>query len=306
MKLQKILKAGCKYLTSGDYRFIIHSEMSRYDTMEDEVYLKRKYKAAMGQPLDLKNPKTFNEKLQWIKLYDRNPIYTTMVDKVAVKDYVAGILGSRYIIPTLGVWQDSEDIDFDALPDRFVLKCSHNSGLGMCICQDKSKLDIPKVRRKLKKGLQQDYYLTGREWPYKDVPRRILAEQFMSDGGAELADFKVHCFHGEPKFVLVCQDRFSETGLTEDFFTPEWEHLPVKRPKHPNAAKPIPKPAELEQMLLLAARLAKDIPFVRVDFYIIEHQIYFSELTFFPASGFDHFEPRSWDDTFGSWLKLPK
>ncbi len=306
MNMKKLWRTGWKYLLDKDYRFAINSNRGKYDALPDEPYLRRKFRAHMGRELSLETPRTFNEKLQWLKLHDRDPRYVTMVDKVAVKDYVAEILGPEHIIPMLGVWQDPADIDFDALPEQFVLKCNHNSGLGMCICRDKARLDIPKVRQELHKGLEQNYYLTGREWPYRDVPRRILAEQFLSDGGAELADYKVHCFNGEPKFVLVCRDRFSETGLTEDFFNPDWNHLPVRRPKHPNAAKPIPKPAELEQMLAMAARLAEDIPFVRVDFYIIDHKICFSELTFFPASGFEHYEPRSWDETFGSWLKLPE
>ena len=229
-----------------------------------------------------------------------------MVDKCRVKDYVADIIGEEYIIPTLGEWESSEQINFDELPQKFVLKCNHNSGLGMCICKDKSKLDISKVKQKLSEGLSQDYYLTGREWPYKNVKRKILAEQFMESGPEGLTDYKVHCFDGVPKFILVCKDRFIESGLTEDFYSVDWEKMPVKRPKQEFSKTPIEKPKELEEILRLSKILSRNIPFLRVDFYIVEGKIYFSELTFFPASGFEKYEPENWDETFGSWLNLPK
>lgn len=306
-RVKHIFNKGCKYITDADYRFLLNaSKFHRYDALPDDVYLKRKYRATFGKELDLEQPETFNEKLQWLKLHDRNPQYVTMVDKHAVKEYIAGVLGERYIIPTIGVWDDPDEIDFDALPERFVLKCNHNSGVGMCICSDKSKLDVDKVRRELRKGLQEDYYLTGREWPYKDVPRKILAEAFMEDSSGEgLTDYKVHVFNGVPRFILVCKDRFKDTGLTEDFFSPEWELLEVRRPKHPNSAEVISRPEELDEILEISARLAENIPFVRVDFYIIDHRVYFSELTFFPASGFECYEPEKWDGIFGSWLELP-
>jgi hypothetical protein len=176
----------------------------------------------------------------------------------------------------------------------------------MCICKDKSKLDIAKVKRDLKKGLQQDYYLRNREWVYKDIPRKIICEQFMTNGGKELEDFKVHNFGGEAKFILVCRDRFSESGLTEDFFTPQWEHMPVKRPKLALASTPIPKPEQLEEMLRLSKILSEGIPFVRTDFYVIEGKVYFGEITFFPASGFAGFDPPEWDAKIGAWLNLPE
>ncbi len=243
--------------------------------------------------------------IQWLKLYDRKPEYTVMVDKYKARDYVSEKIGSQYLIPLLGVWDAPDEIDFGALPNKFVLKCNHNSGCGMCICKDKSTLNRKKVRADLKRGLHQDYYLTGREWPYKDVPRKIIAEQFMKSDEGGLTDYKVHCFNGEPKLILVCKDRFAASGLTEDFFSAEWEHLDIRRPSHPNASAAIARPDELPEMLELAKKLSENIPFLRVDFYIIEHKVYFSELTFFPASGFDRFVPDEWDDIFGSWLELP-
>lgn len=228
-----------------------------------------------------------------------------MADKYAVKTYVADAIGEQYIVPTLGVWDDPAAIDFEALPERFVLKCNHNSGLGMYICRDKTAMDVKTVRRGLKKGLKENYFLNAREWPYKDIPRKILAETYLSNGEEGLTDYKVHCFDGVPRFILVCKDRFSEGGLTQDFFTPDWEPMALKRPCCGRATDPIDCPDELEEILRLSAVLSQNIPFVRVDFYIVDHRVYFSELTFYPAAGFGAFDPSEWDEIFGSWLSLP-
>ena len=261
----------------------------------------------MAKELDLVEPKTLNEKLQWLKLHDHRPEYTMMVDKFGVRDYIQKVMGEEYLIPLLGVWESVDDIDFSALPDQFVLKCNHNSGLGMCICKDKSKLDVNKVKRELQKGMEQDYYLTGREWPYKNVQRKIIAEKFMKDiENDDLVDYKIHNFNGEPKFVLVCRDRFKNTGLTEDFYSIEWKKMDVKRPGIPNAKAILPRPEMLEKMLEFSRILAKDIPFLRTDFYVINQKIYFGELTFFPASGMVKFEPEKWDEEFGKWLEVKK
>lgn len=306
MNIASLLKKAKKYLTDAEYRFFIDANLlHKYDALPDAEYLERVWKFAFGSSLDFTKPTTFNEKLQWLKLYDRRPEYTVMVDKYKAREYIAQEIGEQYLIPLVGVWDSPDEIDFDALPNQFAMKCNHNSGLGMCICTDKSKLDIKKVRKGLKRGLKQDYYLTGREWPYKDVPRKIVAEQFLKSDEGGLTDYKIHCFNGVPKFILVCRDRFAESGLTEDFYTPEWAHMEVKRPKIPTAAEPMPKPEKLDEMLELAKKLSKDIPFIRIDFYLVEGKIYFSELTFFPASGFEGYDPPEWDKTFGAWLTLP-
>ena len=184
--------------------------------MDDKIFLEKYYKSIFHNTLDLKSPKTFNEKLQWLKLYDRRPEYTMMVDKYRVRDYIAKKIGEEYLIPLLGVWDDPDEINFENLPDQFVLKCNHNSGLGMCICKDKSKLNISEVKRNLRKGLSQNYYLTGREWPYKDVPRKILAEKFISDSKGNLVDYKFFCFNGAIDCVMLCTDR--ESGDTKFYF----------------------------------------------------------------------------------------
>lgn len=273
--------------------------------MSDEEYIRRMWRVRMGYELDLENPRTFNEKLQWLKLYDRNPLYTTMVDKVAAKDYVAGIIGEEHIIPTLGVWNDPDEIDFDALPEQFVLKCNHNSGLGMCICKDKSKLDIKRVKAELRKGLKQDYYLGGREWPYKNVPRKILAEQYMEDEVQEgLIDYKFYCFNGEPRLVHVHFDRFTAHGANA--YTVDWRLLSVDITEKSNPVKYIDCPAGLKDMVQCARELSENIPFVRVDFYSICNRVYFGELTFFPDSGYCSFSPPEWDYKMGDWITLPE
>ena len=273
--------------------------------LSTETYLRWRWMVKMGYPLPLDNPQTFNEKLQWLKVHDHNPLYSTMVDKYRVKEYVAQKLGAEYVVPLLGVWDRAEDIDWDCLPQRFVLKCTHDSS-GLVICKDKSKLDRRKTVKKLGKALKVNYFNKSREWPYKNVQRKIIAEQFLEDThGGDLADYKIHCFNGVPKVILVCKDRFTEHGLTEDFFSDKWEHLDVKRPHHPQAGHDIDTPAELQEMLRCASELAKDIPFVRVDFYTANNKVYFGELTFFPAGGMVKFEPEEWDYKLGSWTKLP-
>lgn len=300
MKILKVIK--------NPYKIFVHLAYKGYfSNMRDDKYLKKMYRGAMGKKMNLESPKTFNEKLQWLKLYNRKHEYTMMVDKYLVRDYIAKKIGEEYLIPLIGVWDDPDEIDFEKLPDRFVLKCNHNSGLGMYICKDKSKMDVQWIKNELRKGLNQDYYLTGREWPYKDVPRKIIAEQFMEEAsGSDLKDYKFFCFNGEPKMILVCADRFSKDGLRENFYDMKWNLMPVQRPKHPNTSYKIPMPKKLSEMTELARVLTKDISFSRIDFYEINGKIYFGEITFFPASGFEPFFPKEWDYTLGDWIQLPK
>lgn len=296
----------CNIIKNPYKLFLYLADKGYFKRLSDKKYLRLKYYAKMNNKLVFNDLKSFNEKLQWLKLYDRKPEYTMMVDKYKVREYIAEKIGEQYLIPLLGVWDAPDEIDFASLPDQFAIKCNHNSGLGMCICTNKSKLDIKIVKKSLSQGLKQDYYLTGREWPYKDVPRKIIAEQFLKSDAGGLTDYKIHCFNGVPKFILVCRDRFTESGLKEDFYTPEWERMSVKRPGIPNASLQSSRPEELGEMLTLAEKLSEDIPFLRVDFYLVEGKIYFSELTFFPASGFTGFDPPEWDRIFGDWLVLPE
>lgn len=272
----------------------------------DKQYLQMMYWLHLGRKLNLKNPKTFNEKLQWLKLYNHKPEYTIMVDKVKAKEYVAKLIGEEHIIPTLGVWDDPDDIDFDALPDQFVLKCNHNSGTGMCICRDKSKLDIEKVKAELRKGLKENYFMRWREWPYKNVPRKILAEKFMVDeSGTELKDYKIFCFNGEPRYCQVISDRNTDEKI--DFYDMHWKRLVGLvglNDKVHNSEYAIPCPESFENMKQMASLLAKSIPFSRIDFYEINHQAYFGEITFFPATGFGNFNPREWNVKIGDMITL--
>ena len=272
--------------------------------LSDRCYIKQYFYLKTGYSLNLENPKTFNEKMQWLKFNNQDPSYTEMVDKYAAKQYVASIIGNQYVIPTIGVFDNPNEIDFDALPNRFVLKCTHDSG-GIVICKGQASLNKDVVRKKLSAGLSRNYYRFSMEFPYKNVKPRILAEEFLTDGNIDLIDYKVHCFNGVPKLILVCKDRYSQTGLTEDFFTAEWEHLDVRRPTHPNSKGMIPRPLLLDEMLSLSRKLSEKIPFVRVDWYISNNRLFFGELTFFPASGMTPFVPKSYDDLFGSWIVLP-
>lgn len=270
---------------------------------DDKTFIKWDYYFGMGEFPNLDNPQRFNEKLQWLKLHDKHSEYTRMVDKYEAKEYVKEILGEEYIIPTLGVWERFEDIDFDSLPNQFVLKCTHDSG-GLVICPDKSKLDIEKARKKITKRLKRNQFWKHREYPYKDVKPRIIAEQFMVDeSGTELKDYKFFCFNGKCKMLFIATDRPFDTRF--DFYDTEFNHLPFIQ-GHPHATKEIKKPRGFEEMIRLAEVLSKGIPQVRVDFYDINGKIYFGELTFFHYSGNVRFQPDEWDYKIGEWLDLPK
>ena len=226
-----------------------------------------------------------------------------MVDKYDAKQYVADIIGEEYIIPTLGIWERAEDIEWDKLPNQFVLKCTHDSG-GLVICKDKAKLDITKATRELRKGLKRDYYWRNREWPYKDVKPRIIAEQYMEDEFGELRDYKFFCFDGKMKAMFIATDRSKESETCFDFFDADYNHLDFRN-GHPNAKVWPQKPQTYEKMIKLAERLSKGIPCLRVDLYDVNGKIYFGELTFSHWSGLKPFEPRDWDYQFGEWIELP-
>lgn len=269
----------------------------------DKCFLKLKFRLAMGKKLDLKNPETFNEKLQWLKLYDRKSEYTGMVDKYSVREYIAKTVGEEYLIPLLGVWERFEDIDFDCLPEQFVLKCTHDSG-GVVVCKNKVELDKESAREKINKSLKKNYFYQSREWPYKNIKPRIIAEKYMEDVSGGLTDYKFMCFNGEVKSCFTCTERFSSGGLKVTFFNEKWEKLPFER-GYPASAKEIARPANYAKMLQLSQELSKGIPFVRIDFYEVDGKIYFGELTFYPGSGMEIFRPEQWDYTFGSWIDLP-
>ena len=271
--------------------------------LSDKLYLQIKFWLCVGYWPDLKNPKTYNEKLQWLKLYDYHEEYTMMVDKVAAKDYVSSLVGDEYVIPTLGVYNTVDEIDWETLPNQFVVKSANDSG-GVVVCKDKNNLDIAASTAKLKNLGGRDYTKYNKEYPYKNVPHRFIAEEYIEDeSGFELKDYKFFCFDGKPEFLFVATGR-QQNDTRFDFFDTNFNHLKVLN-GHDNAdVRPV-KPMNFDKMLEVAEKLSKDIPHVRVDLYNVNGKIYFGELTFFHWSGMVPFEPIEWDYKFGEYLKLP-
>jgi hypothetical protein len=303
--MSRIVDVFSNFVNNPAIRMAYLSELGLYNRMSDDEYLKKKYKLIIGNELDLNNPKTFNEKLQWLKLYDRKPEYTMMVDKYKVREYVAKVIGEEYLIPLIGVWDSPDEINFDVLPNQFVLKCNHNSGTGMCICRDKSNLDIKRVKSELRKGLKENFYLGNREWVYKDVPRKIICEQYMEndEDSQGLTDYKLMCFNSKVKCSFTCTRRYSKEGVKVTFYDTNWKKMPFER-HYPSEIYPIPKPKSYDKMVEMAEKLSKNIPFVRVDFYEIKGKPYFGEMTFYPGAGLEEFRPEEWDRKLGDWIEL--
>jgi hypothetical protein len=303
------LKTLKTYITRPTRLLIRVGKNSFLKKMSDEKYLKMIFEDAMGYPLNLKNPKTYNEKLQWLKLYDRKPVYTKMVDKYEAKKYAADIIGEEHIIPTLGVWDSFDEIDFDTLPEQFVLKCTHDSG-GLVICRDKSKLNKEAAREKIERCLQRNYFWSSREWPYKDVKPRVIAETYMEDENEAkgLTDYKFFCFNGKPEMIYVSQGLEDHSTASISFYDMKGLPMPFRRRDFKPMKEGFQVPANFDTMAEFAGRIAKAImcPFVRVDLYSVNGKIYFSEITFFPCSGMVPFEPKEWDEILGSWIDLTK
>ena len=271
--------------------------------LDDKTFIKLEYFSGMRKLPNLDNPTTYNEKLIWLKLHDKHDEYAQLVDKYEAKEFVRKLIGDEYIIPTLGIYNSFDEIDFDNLPNQFVLKTTHDSG-GVVVCPDKSVFNKESARKKLEKSLKNNYFYEHREYPYKNVPPRIIAEKYMVDeSGTELKDYKFFCFDGKCKMLFIATDR-SVGDVKFDFFDTEFNHLPFKQ-GHPWATKEIKKPAGFEKMIKIAEILGKGFPHVRVDLYDINGKIYFGELTFFHFSGNVPFVPSEWDKKIGEWLKLP-
>lgn len=271
----------------------------------DKKYLKKMYKLVMGKELDIENPKTFNEKLQWLKIHDRKKIYTKMVDKYDAKEYITNLIWEGYVIPTIGVYNSFDEIDFDKLPKQFVIKCTHDSG-GYVICKDKSKLNIEEAREKINASLKNNYYWNWREWPYKNIKPRIIIEEYMEDKKAkELIDYKFMCFNGKPEMLFTCSERFSKDGVKVTFFDLDFKRLPFTR-HYPAAKSKIEKPVNFEKMIEFSEKLSQGTIFLRVDFYEINNKLYVGELTFYPGAGVEEFDPEEWDYKLGELIKLPK
>ncbi|MGI5056610.1 ATP-grasp fold amidoligase family protein [Treponema socranskii] len=295
------IKNYIRALFDSDWRFCRLAARGFYNWLPDDLYLKRLFKAKMGYELNLENPQTFNEKLQWLKLYNRKTEYTAMADKYEAKKIIAEKIGEKHIIPTLGVWNKFDDIDFDSLPNQFVLKCTH---MGVIICKDKSSFDRRKAKKQINCWMKKNNYWAGREWVYKDIIPRILAETYMTDeSGFELKDYKVFCFNGVPKVIQVDFDRFEEHK--RNIYDTNWKLLPLEIEYSSKAERQIERPECLQELLHLASELSKGIPHIRTDFYVVQEKIYFGELTFYHGNGYEKFAPKEWCDTFGKWLELP-
>ena len=292
MLLNKIIK-GIK----NPKKFIIYLASKGIIKYDDEKYLKYVFKEKTKEDLNLNNPKTFNEKLQWLKLYNRNPIYTNMVDKYEVRKFVKETIGEEYLIPCLGIYDSVKEIDFDKLPNKFVLKTTHDSGT-VLICKDKKTFDKKAAIKKLKKRLNRKYFYLYREWPYKNVKPRIIAEQYMNnENKGSLNDYKFYCFNGEPKLMFIVIDR--STDPKANFYDMSFKKINLKQ-----SYQNFDKPKQFDEMIRLCRELSKGISHVRVDFYIINDKVYFGELTFFDAAGFDKFNPDKYDQILGSWIDI--
>lgn len=297
------------------FRYLLHDRRQLLDSvvkttgplLPDKLYLSLRYRILKDRWINWENPQTFTEKIQWLKVYGFKPEYTKMVDKLAVKEYVARMIGHQYLIPTLGVWDRVGDISFNELPRQFVLKTTHGGGgTGVVICEDKSSLNINKAKEKLNRSLS---YVVGREFrekPYYNVPRKVFAEQYMeASDGSEIVDYKFYCFMGSPRYCQVIRDR--KTKETIDFYDMDWTLMPFVglNPKCENGKIPYPKPLCLHEMISICETLSRDIPFVRIDLYEINNKPYFGEITFYPGGGFGRFSPEEWNEKLGSFIKLP-
>lgn len=271
--------------------------------LPDDVFLKCIYFIKMGKKLNLDQPKTFTEKIQWLKLYYRNPNYTTLVDKYEVRKYISQKIGDKYLIPILGVYNSFDEINLNELPEKFVLKCTHDSG-GIVICKDKRFLNIKEARKKINRSLKRNYYYTWREWPYKNVRPRIICEKYLVDESeVELKDYKFFCFNGSPELLFVASNRGIDTRF--DFFDLDFKPIPITKNHYKNSNKHIKKPAGFDEMIRLSKILSQGMPHVRVDFYDVNGKVYFGEFTFYHFSGLEKFEPEDYDRKIGDLLKMP-
>ena len=269
--------------------------------LPQNIYLELLFYLSVGYRLNLKRPRSFNEKLQWLKLHRHVDRDSLLVDKFEVKSILGEMIGEEYIVPTYGIYTKFDEIDFTALPDKFVIKTTHQSG-GVVVCTDKAKLDIPLARKTINDKLQKNLYYWGLEWPYKKVPPRIIVEEYIGNG-EDIKDYKLMCFNGRFRCSFVCSERNSRSGLKVDFYDETWSLMPFTR-HYPNSGVLTPKPVNYERMIAIAEKVSAGIPFLRVDFFEVEGKLYIGELTFYPGCGFEEFNPREWDYVLGDWIDL--
>ena len=290
-KMLKVLKHPKYILLKLDQKKLIK--------LSDKTFIEWCYEYRMGEKLNLDNPINFNEKIQWLKMYDRKKVYTKLADKYAVKEYLRKTIGEKYVIPLLGVWESFDNIDFSKLPQKFVLKTTHDSG-GVVVIKDRSKMNIKKIKKLLNKSLKRDYYRIWREWQYKNVPKRIIAEEYIENNG-DLKDYKIFCFNGVPKICLVCSNR--ENGLKKTWYDDNWNKLNLTEGGHKSEFF-IEKPKSFEQMKKISSQISKGFAFLRVDFYNINGRPYVGEITFHPNGGYEQFKPEKWNRILGDMIDL--
>ncbi|MEC0344791.1 ATP-grasp fold amidoligase family protein [Peribacillus frigoritolerans] len=300
----RVVKAIKRYIRTPRKLILTLGMKGWFNWVPDRLYLKLIYWGELGENLNLNEPVTYNEKLQWLKLNDRNPEYNIYVDKYAVRLYIEQTIGQQYLIPLIAVYDKVEEIDWESLPNKFILKCTHGSGSNV-ICIDKDKLDKKAAIKKLDKWMKKNWYWFGREWPYLNVKPRIVCEKYMVDeSGKELKDYKIFCFNGEPKIIQVDYNRFK--GHKRNLYDTDWNYIPASLQYPTDSNVKIKKPEKLNEMLELARTLSKDYPHVRIDFYYINGKIYFGEITFYHGAGLEMFNPEEFGLEMGSWIALPK
>lgn len=269
----------------------------------DRFFIRHQFKHAMHYYPDLDNPVTFQEKLQWLKLHDRKPEYTKMADKYLAKEFIKDRIGAQYVIPTIAVYDRAEDIDYESLPEEFVMKTTHDSGT-VVICRDKSSLNVKKTNSYLSRRLKVKYYLKEREWPYKGVKPRIIVEKLLGNEGEDLMDYKFYCFNGDPRLMFVISNRWGGGGHRADYYNMEGENIAITQPGYNSSPVPPSLPSVFNEMKELAQQLSKGIPHIRVDFYYTGGQIYVGELTFFDSGGYLTFIPEEYNRILGDWIDL--
>lgn len=292
-----------KYIKNPYRIFPYLAEYRLLKFLPDRVFLRLVYRGLMSKKLDLNNPTTYNEKLQWLKLNDFHDFYTDIVDKYEVRKFVESKIGDKYLTKLFGVWSNFDEIDISKLPNSFVLKCTHDSG-GVLVCKDKGSINLIDARKKFNKAIKKNFFDIGRELPYKKITPRIICEELLTNNdGSEIMDFKFFCFHGVPKFMYIASDRSFDTKF--DFFDLSFKKFDLKQ-YYPNSNKPFKKPDNFDEMIDIARKLSVGFPHVRIDLYNVNNKIYFGEITFYHLSGFKRFKPDNFDYAFGEYINLDR
>lgn len=304
MKKNDKIKKVIKLIIDSEFRKYFFLSRGWFKHYDDKKALDCLFKYKIGKNIAWDNPQSFNEKLQWIKLYDRNPLYTVLVDKISSKEYVRNIIGDKYVVPTLGIYKRFDDINFEELPKSFVIKCNNDSG-GVCICKDKATFDKKRAKRKIEKAMRTNFYWKFREWAYKDIEPKIIVEEYLEAvAECDVPEYKIFCFDGTAKMIDVCMGKAHTLERTNDYCDMNLNRLPFTS-LLPNSKGNLEKPLNYQKMIEIAEKLSKGFPEVRMDFYNIEGKIYFGEFTFTSNAGMEKFEPEEWDYNIGKWIKLP-